>query len=529
MKDLRKLKFLIIVLIIIFGLKTLSEILLKKGISNPENSDKKMLFLSSMIFPLSSDAHYKLGDSFLKDFSKKEDFVVLEKGINNFKKSIRLNQLNFFSYYALARGLMSFGPETPEHFEKALKALKTTLYIRSTNLSLNKEILKVYLSLWPFLSSEDKKWSGSLMSDIILRLNRKEFKKILEVWSLYSKDSEFIKFAFNSSARFYKDIIEVMEKQELDLQLKQRFEAFLENRKIIDFENKFREAVKRGVIPFSSYVLVDKKIRFYYRIINDVGFKESKYENLKKEINLFIINRLCKKRGNDNRKQLFDYVFRYLRDFRKIRDIEEIALILNANNFFHSNNIIPFIFKQLINYRSGQFSKMINEVESFRQSVTFIKDGQEGHLARLLTLLADSYMNSRLMTKAMETLKDVEKLTPGVLPTYWRLIRVESIIGPDKFFSESRVKNFEKIKNSNNILINSVEIKKHVYPYKVDKLLFMLDEKFSLKFKKFHILKVFINDKIFHEYYLERLKFPLGLILPDELRKEEFVVSLEMN
>jgi len=529
MKNTGKWKFLIIVLIVLFGLKTLSEILLKKGTADATNSDKKMLFLSDMIFPISSYVNYKIGDSLLSDFHKKEDVEVLEKCIKSLKKSIKLNPLNFFSYYALARGLMSYGPETPEHFEDALKALKTTLYIRSTNLSLNKEILKVYLSLWPFLSPEDKKWSGSLMRGLIPRLNQKEFKKIMKIWSLYSKDSGFIRYAFNNSARFYKEIIDEMEEQELDLRLKQRFEAFLENRRIIDYENKFREAIKKGVVPFSSYILIDKYVRFYHMITKNTNFKRSRYENLKKEINLYIINKLIKKEGSENRDKLFDYIFRYLRDFRKIRDIEDIELFLNTNEFFRSNDIITFIFKQLINYRAGQISKMISEIESFRQSVTFIKDGQERQLARLLTLLADGYINSRLLTKAMDTLKDVEKLTPDVLPTYWRLIRIENIIGIDKFFSDSRVKNFEKIRYSNNIMIDNVEIKRHVYPYKVDKLLFMLDEKFSLKFKKFHILKVFINNKIFHEYYIGGLKFPLELSLPDELKEEEFIVSLEMN
>ena len=33
--------------------------------------------------------------------------------------------------------------------------------------------------------------------------------------------------------------------------------------------------------------------------------------------------------------------------------------------------------------------------------------------------------------KAMDVLKDIEKISPGLMSTYWRLMRVESIIGED--------------------------------------------------------------------------------------------------
>ena len=59
-------------------------------------------------------------------------------------------------------------------------------------------------------------------------------------------------------------------------------------------------------------------------------------------------------------------------------------------------------------------------------------------LAKLLTLLADAYIYSRLLTKAMDILKEIDKISPGLMSTYLRLIRIESVIGEDDSFKDTK-------------------------------------------------------------------------------------------
>ncbi len=113
----------------------------------------------------------------------------------------------------------------------------------------------------------------------------------------------------------------------------------------------------------------------------------------------------------------------YLREFGSARDTELLDESLQQKNFFNSNDMKVFYLKQLINFKTGQISKMISDTESFRRSVTFLKEGQDKDLLKLLSLLTDAYIASRLLTKAMDVLKDIEKISPGLMSTYWRLLK----------------------------------------------------------------------------------------------------------
>ncbi len=529
MKNSLGIKIAIIILIIFFGLKFLSEILFIKATSEEVNKDPDLLRLSSTIFPISSEVEFNLGVAMLNEYDNSGNEVQLEKSIERFTKSIKLNHLNFYSHFLLAKALMSKESGNPLEFEHALLSLKTAARIRPTNISINKEILKIYLSLWPFLNTKDKVWSGEVMSKLIMRINRSEFMKILEIWGLYSKDSGFLKYTFNNTGKFYKEIIQEMEKQELNLPLRQRFVAALENRLLEEYEIKFTEAKNRKAIPFSSYIRLSRNIKFYHKIAKGIKFKENKYINLKKEINFYIIKKLIEEDSGKNRKELFKYLNLFLDDFNLIRDLEDLELFLKSKNFFTSNDLRVFYIKQKINFKTGQVSKLIGETEKFRESVTFLKEKQGGDYTKLLSLLADAYINSRLLTKALEVLKDIDSISPGLLSTYWKLIKIESVIGEDNSFGSSKQEKYEFIRNSNMIMINNVSLRTKVYPYDTGSIYLDIVEVFKEKLRRFHLLQVFVNGKIFYEQYVGSIKFPVVLQIPDELIKSDFIVDVKLK
>ncbi len=353
-------------------------------------------------------------------------------------------------------------------------------------------------------------------------------KRIIETWGFYSKDPVFLNSVMNNTGRHYRIVQKELIKHELELKFRHKLLAqseFLIFKRAESDKIKYAEDLKKIGSLFNRLKV---QIKGYYKLSPGTKFRETALIKLKKELLLKLIKSAVTDLNRENILKVMSWSRSYLDSFESISDVEVLDELLAQKNFFNSNDLKVFYLKQLLNYKTGQLSKMISDTEGFRNSVTFIKEGQESDMVKLLTLLTDAYINSRLLTKAMDILKEIEKISPGLMCTYWRLIRVEGVIGKDESFKETREEKFEQIRNSNNILINKTNIKNEVYPFEIDKLILNPDESFSDKFREHHLLQVFVNGQIFYESYIGELKFPVELPLPDELKKEKFDVEINL-
>ena len=527
MKKNSILRFIIIVLIIFFSLKTLSEIAFVKG-TKDNVVNPGMIKLSTQIFPIASCNYYKYGSFFLDKYADSKSLKVLEKSREMFERSLVLNNLNFSAHFLLGRSYLASDSSDPLDFEKGLRLIKNASSIRKTNLGINIDMIKIYLSLWPFVGKEDKETAISLMKISMKKIKKDKFEKIIETWGFYSKDSAFLSSILNSTGRHYPVVNKELIKHELDLEFRHKLLAqseYLLFKKAETDKLKFSDSIKNTI---SLYNRLNVRIKGYYKLSHGTMFRETALIKLKKELLMRSIKSLFDDLDQDNIAKVLSISHSYLDSFDSTRDVEVLDDLLIQKKFFNSSYLKVFYLKQLINFRTGQVSKMIRETEGFRLSVTFVKDGQEKELAKLLTLLVDGYINSRLLTKAMDILEEIEKISPGLMSTYWRLMKIENVIGEDGFFKDIKEEHFVRIKNSNSILINNNNIKTSVYPHKIDKIVLNLDEDYSEKFREFHLLQVFVNGRIFHESYIEELKFPIELPLERKLKKEKFEVEINL-
>jgi len=521
------LKFIIVLLIIFFSFKTLSEIAFVKGAKDDE-VNPGMIKLSTQIFPVASCNYYKYGSFLLNRYAENNNIKVLEESREMFERSLELNNLNFSSHFLLGRSYLASESSNPLDFEKGLRLIKNASSIRKTNLGINVDTIKIYLSLWPFIDKEDKETAVSLMKISMQKIDKSKFEKIMETWGFYSKDPTFLSSILNSTGRHYLVVHKELIKHELDLKFRHKLLAqseFVFFKRIEKDRSKYDDNMKKIKSLLKRLAI---GIKGYYKFIPDAKFRETALINLKKELLMKSIKALLDDLDQDNISKVLSLSHSYLDSFDLTRDIELLDDLLIKKKFYNSNDLKVFYLKQLMNFKTGQVSKMIMETEGFRRSVTFVKDGQEKELAKLLILLVDGYINARLLTKAMDILEEIEKISPGLMSTYWRLMKIESVIGKDEFFADIKGEHFDKIKNSNSILINNNNIKTSVYPYKVDKLIVNLDEGYSEKFREFHLLQVFLNGRIFHESYIEELKLPIELPLERKLKKEKFEVEVNL-
>ncbi len=524
MRNTNILKSIIIILVLFFSLKAISELAYIKGANN-DPPDPGFVKLSTQIFPLLSSNYYNYG-SLLMDRNGKTHKKSLEESRQMFERSIRLNNLNFSSHFLLGRTYLESNSTDPLVFEKGLRLIKNASSIRKTNLSINSDTVMIYLSLWPFIGQEDKDTAISLMKISMSKVGKEKFEKIIETWGFYSQDPSFLTSILNKTGRFYQTVHKELIKHELDLNFRHRLLAQTEYLQLKRFETEKQKYAGDETKMISLLKRSISQIKGYYKFSPGTKFRETALFNFQKELINKSVKILLSDLSTENISKIIGLSRSYINIFNSLKDIEEFDEFLKQKKFFNSNDLNVFYIKQLLNFKTGQISKMISETESFRKSVTFVKEGQEKDLAKLLTLLADAYMNSRLLTKAMDVLKDIEKISPVLISTFWRLMRIEKVIGTDDFFINIKDENFDKIKKSNIIHINKKNIKTSVYPYNIDKIILELDENYYKKFGEFHLLQVFVNGRIFHEAYIKGLKFPIELPLDDKLKKAKFEVEI---
>jgi len=532
MRSRRIFKIFIFILVIFWGLKFLSDIFFVKGeISDLPNSIESY-DAGNKIFPFSSEDRFLHAYSLLSAFEKDGDLNKLKKSIDLFKYSIRLNQLNYFSFLYLGNALMQFESPDPDIFKNGLTAIRRSSFIRKFSTNVNTNTLEIYLSMWPFLSKEDRLFTDNLMKKSIGRIDGNTFKSIIEIWGLYSQDKEFLQSIFNPAQRYYNETIKLLGKKQLLIDVREKFLAEKEIKTLQKIEKNYNEFKKGEISDLKILKILYSKLfyRFigYNSLIKNSNFRKKAFNRLKKEVLTSLIENSLKNNKNSS-TEIFKYLNDYIDTFNTIRDLDNLQKILSQNSFFSSSDLNRQLIKYRILFASGQFSKIITELEQFRESLAFLKREHIDQYSKILLLLADSYISSRLLTRSVDILKEVEKRAPGLIDLYWRLFKIEKVIGEDEFFKKLKEEKYKEIKESNLIIFNRLSQKQVVYFFDKTSFRIVPDPNFEGKIKNYSIFQIFIGNKIFKEFYTKNISFPIIIDLPPEYKDSKITVNISLK
>ena len=507
-------KIVLLIIILFFAFQLISQIFLSVGESSENQNFVK---LSTVFCPIDAYPFYRYGFMKFKSYIKNKNKIDIDESILFFKKSIDRNLLYYNTYQALGKAYFSKNMPGTDFFEKGLKAFKRATFIRKTNIQLNLDTLRLYLSMWPLLKEEDKKFAFNLMGKTIRRVNKNNFLSILEIWSLYSKDINLLKRNLAKRPEFYLYTANRLEKAELFLNLRQEFLSDYEVFTLINIWKKFDKTDRSSIKKLQSLRRgLNSSIKGYYKIIKNPGFKKKNYLELKKELNLSILKILFSKkmwqRDSKTISKIEEGIFSYLENSSSFSDLEEFYDFLENMKYFEINSLKSFYIKQLINFKLGQFGTMINSIGNFKLSVSYIKEENIRDYCDILLLLSDACISSRLMIQGNLVLKDIEKISPGLIDTYLRKMKIEKVIGPEQNENKEelieKTKQYEIIKNSRFINIGKKNVRKIVYFYDENEIIIKFDNSIKDRLKTFHILQVFVNGIITYENYLSKIIEP---------------------
>jgi hypothetical protein len=222
-KDKKIIRILLIVLLLFFGLQFLSHTFLVIGKNTPDFKNIIFLKLSSYFLPIDAKPLLEYGFVLLKKNQQSQDNQVLEKSISYLKKSISRNMLDYNAHLYLGKAYFFRNMTDHTSFDQAMASLKRAAQIRGSHIGVSMDTMKVLLSMWPFLQTEDKTFCSDLLKKSIKKMKKEDFNSLLEIWSHYSKDVDFFKEALKKEPRYYQAAAEKLLQIEIDMNVRHDF------------------------------------------------------------------------------------------------------------------------------------------------------------------------------------------------------------------------------------------------------------------------------------------------------------------
>jgi hypothetical protein len=504
-----------------FTMQMVSHLFLKLGEGKSGGKTSGLFKSSALLMPLDAEPVYKYAYALLFENVELQNNEMILKSIRWFEKSLHHNVLFYRAHYYLGKAFFFYNQPGTPYFDRGLRAFKRAALIRGNkNTNISTDTLILLLSQWPLLSDEDKIFCRDLLESSIQLLQGKNFDSILEVWRLYCRDIDFFKDILKKNPAYYLTIAKELNRMGIDPEMKHDFLSEYEAHRLDWLKTTYQKHREESVdlLVRLKNLYGNSNIEGYYRLAKDTDFSEKEYLTFKKELNFHIIQLLFDRPGwqTDTKKkqEIERYIFDYFDDSPSRKEVERLHELLNKNDFFSqllnfsTSHLLNFYIKQLVYFKLGNYNKVIENIERLRQSVAFVQKEHLEDYTDILLLLSDAYVKNKLLTMAMSLLEEIEKISPGLMDTYWRMKKIELIIGPNNEVEEEKVwaEKYRDVLNSRFIELHTPHTRKTVYLVDSHDLVIRIGEELKAKLKPGNLFQVFIDGKIYYEAYISQLK-----------------------
>ncbi|MGD2087742.1 MAG: hypothetical protein PVH61_16310 [Candidatus Aminicenantes bacterium] len=508
------------ILMIFFTLQLFSHLFLKLGEGKTGGKTSGLFKWSALLMPLDAEPVYKYAYALLFENVESQNNEMILKSIRAFEKSLHYNVLFYRAYYYLGKALFFYHLPSSPYFTQGVRTFKRAALIRGNkNSNISRDTLVLFLSQWPLLNDEDKIFCRDLLENSIRLLKGKNFDSILEAWRLYCRDINFFKGILKKNPAYYLTIAKELNRMGINLEMRQDFLSGYEVYRLDQLKTTYQKYREESTDLLAQLKNLYKRsnIEGYYRLAKNSDFNEKEYLDFKKELKLHIVQLLFDQPGWQTdikkRQEIERYIFDYFNDAPSRKEVERLNELLYKNDFFSqllnvSTSHLPnFYIKQLVHFKLGNYNKVIEDIERLRQSVAFVQKEHLDDYTDILLLLADAYVKNKHLTMAMSLLEEIEKISPGLMDTCWRMKKIELIIGPSNEREKEKIwaEKYRDVMDSRFIDLGSLHTRKTVYLVDSHDIVIRINDRLKGKLKPGNLFQVFIDGKIYYEAYISQL------------------------
>lgn len=527
MRTAKWIQTLAIVLILFFLLQYLSRLGCLIANSGRKGDSDRICNLAIKVFPFDYYLLAEGGASYLKRGLAKIQPEDITAAVNLLRRSVELNPLYYPARSLLAKAYLAKDYPRSRYFREAVHESKTAAKLRPGNLEIAMDMVKLLLSMWPFLEDDDREICRALLHRNISRLNWSGFQPILDLWWYYNKEIDFLVTLMKENPSLYFEVAERLVQYRLPLDLRRRF--------LTSYEGFIVEEVTREFSSLTNFMSATQsdlerllatlhRVKGYGLLVgskekhNDWKVARELEKKIRFELIRIIVGRDAKKLTPDERRRVEEVAYSFL-DSATVNDhMADLRQILEDSGFFSVDSINVMRIQALFNFKSSGFWEVISRVESFKQSLSFVRREASTDYVNLMIVLCDAYISSRLLSQANELLKELRAVSPENKEIYWRVLQVESIFGPEALEAESLLKGKETVLASRFVHVEKPLVEQKVYISAVPEIEIKLDPTFVNKISNYSLFQIFLDGRIINEFYTdmipERIFIPSSLIQP---------------
>jgi len=524
-------------LAIFFILQLAGQIFSSLGEKSKGKRGMNYLGISSTIFPLEAKSSCRLGFQLIEESSQSGSTDSLQQSIAYLQKALKINPLYYQSYLLLGKAYLYKNRTDFSSFQDGLLNLKSASRLRGNKIWVSVDTLKVLLAIWPHLEEEEKSFGKKLLERSIKRMGGDDFNAILDIWGLYSRDISFFKDSIEKRPRYMGNVTQKLMELEIESDARNRLLSIYAGFKLEKIKNSFLkiqgERSSDGMAQIESLYDQLKKISIYFFIDSQDKLTRKSYLDLKKDLTLALLDILfLNEQWADDKIQrahVEQYISDYLEDFGGSKELGELSNYLAEQKNFDSTNLRSFYINQLLKFNSAQYDSVISDCENLRRSLKFVSKGSMKDYSDILLLLVDSYIASRLLTRASSIIKELDIEVTNPEQIYWRKYQVEQVIGPEREEDGQKDRYYSIIKESRSIELNSPPIKKIVYLDSNKEIEITFSDWLKKRTKDFHLLQICEKGRIIYESYLGELTPPIKVRLHSDKKFSRHTLTIKLN
>lgn len=451
-----------------------------------EDTEKKIKVLkrANLVYPSNDIIFYELGKAYFdlgiqtldEDNGISENY--LQKSIQNFDRSLRINPASRFSHFNYAQALLSMSYLSPYGplGDRALHLnyydeYKKAAFLAGHNSQIFYEAAKIFLSQWSNLSEEDREFALKILKKVAEGKDSSRLQTLMHVWEMNVKEYEVMEKILPEDVQIYWMYAKFLGEKSLSRQERQNFLAKAE---FLEFE-RAKSEYKSGENVF-LYLKVKNAFK-HYRSCLDILEKDKFYQNLtgKKLVDLSEFNTLkkavCLKLAKCRLEEMQDlneakgYLSLYLYLEDNVAALGELESYLRDRGLIGKKlgtdlaDLDLLSFQVLLYFKQRRYRDIMRVGTLIQRSFIAVPESKKKDYVKVLQLIGDSYQKIDYLYDAAEFYQMALDVDPKNLETLLRMRLNHERLNKDKEIQEIN-KSIEKLLAPRDIVLKNSPIAK---------------------------------------------------------------------
>lgn len=441
MNIIKRIFFLIaIVIVIAASVAIYWPTLLYNKADRIEEAEEKIEILerAGRLYPFNDLVYYELGKAYfdlgMESFDQKEKCsTYLEKSVQNFRRSIRINPASPFSHFDLGLSQLYLSLFSPSLDESLYDEFKKAAFLAGENSQIFYEVGKVFLTRWSQITDEDRDFTIKILRQVMAKRKREQIQTLLQIWEMNINDYDVMRRILPEDPYVYRIYANFLGEKSLSLEERQDFLAqaeFLEFEKAkSEFDSGADELlyyeIKKASEHFKTCLNSLGKIKFYQNLTQQELIDYGEFNNLQKSS--FLTLAKCLLEEGAELKDVEGDLRRYLALEDSVAGANELKSYLVERGLIDEKleetfgDLDRLSFKLYLYFKQNRYREIMRIGRLLQESFFAVPKGKREQYVRILQLLGDSYQKIDYIYDAGEFYQKALEIDPENLEALVRL------------------------------------------------------------------------------------------------------------